>query len=123
MGVASAMVGAKVKRREDPRLITGHASYVDDFQPTGLTHMVFVRSSYAHAKIKSINIEAAKKAKGVRLVLTGDDVPYTVPAFIPGPEHLAISKGKVCYVGDIVAAVIADSRGAARDAADLVQVE
>ena len=63
MGVASAMVGAKVKRREDPRLITGHASYVDDFQPTGLTHMVFVRSPHAHAKIKSINLDAAKKSK------------------------------------------------------------
>jgi aerobic carbon-monoxide dehydrogenase large subunit len=126
MGVASAMVGARVKRREDPRLITGNASYTDDIQPVGQLHMMFVRSPYAHANIKSIKIDAAKAVKGVKAIITGEDMlsaANPLPAFVPGPEYRAISVNKVCYVGDIVAAVIAETRGAARDAVDLVEVD
>lgn len=123
MAVVGSFVGARIKRREDPRLITGHASYTDDFQPTGLCHMMFVRSPYAHANIKSIDTSAAKAMKGVRAVITGDDIALVVPAVVPGPEYRAISTGKVRYVGDIVAAVVAESRGAARDAVDAVKVE
>jgi carbon-monoxide dehydrogenase large subunit len=126
MGVASTMVGAIVKRREDPRLITGNASYVDDFQRIGQLYMAFVRSPHVHAKIKSINSSAAKEVAGVRAIYTGQDLaPSTnpLPAFIPGPEYRAICVDKVNYVGDIVAVAVAESRGAARDAAELVQVE
>lgn len=125
MGVASAMVGARIKRREDPRLITGHASYTDDIQPTGQLHMMFVRSPHAHADIKSIDSAAAKKVKGVRAILIGSDMMAInpLPSFVPGPEYRSIAVSRVRYVGDIVAAVIAETRGAARDAADLIEVE
>jgi len=126
MGVASAMVGARVKRREDPRLITGHATYTDDMQPVGLLHVVMVRSPHAHANIKSINADAAKKVSGFRGILIGKDVIDAIaplPSAIPGPEYRAIATDRVRYVGDIVAAVFAESRGAARDAADLVEVD
>jgi carbon-monoxide dehydrogenase large subunit len=124
MGVASAMVGARVKRREDPRLITGNASYVDDMQRVGQLYMVFVRSPYAHANIKSINLDAAKAAKGVHGVFTGKDLMDVapLPSAVPGPEYRAITVDRVRYVGDVVAVVVADSRGGARDAADLVEV-
>lgn len=124
MGVAT-MVGARIKRREDPRLITGHATYTDDLKPTGTLYLQMVRSPYAHANIKSINIDAAKKVSGVMGIFTGQDLAKInpLPAAIPGPEYRAISTDKVRYVGDIVAAVVAESRGAARDAADLVEVD
>lgn len=125
MGVASTMVGAIVKRREDPRLITGHASYVDDIQPLGTLYMHFVRSPYAHAKIKSINKDAALSKPGVRAVYTGQDLMEYNPLIstIPGPEYRAITPDTARYVGDIVAVVVAESRGLARDGADLVEVE
>jgi carbon-monoxide dehydrogenase large subunit len=119
------MVGAIVKRREDPRLITGHASYVDDIQPLGTLYMHFVRSPYAHAKIKSINKDAALSKPGVRAVYTGQDLMEYNPLIstIPGPEYRAITPDTARYVGDIVAVVVAESRGLARDGADLVEVE
>ncbi len=125
MGVASAMVGARVKRREDPRLITGSASYVDDMQSVGQLYMSFVRSQYAHANIKSIKIDAAKAAKGVRGVFIGQDMMDVnpLPSAVPGPEYRVISVDRVRFVGDIVAVVVAESRGTARDAADLIEVE
>jgi carbon-monoxide dehydrogenase large subunit len=120
------MVGARIKRREDPRLITGHAMYTDDVQNVGQLYLTFVRSPHAHAKINSINLAEAKKVPGVKAILLGDEinaVTNPLPAVIPGPEYRPISTGVVRYVGDIVAAVIADSRGRSRDAAELVEVD
>src|SRR2546425_12784439 len=73
MVIAHAL-GARVKRREDPRLITGTATYVDDLQLPGLLHVVLVRSPHAHAKITAIEIERARAAPGVVAVWTGEDV-------------------------------------------------
>src|SRR5579859_8108679 len=69
--VYSKQVGARVRRKEDPRLITGSASYVDDLQPRRLAHLAILRSSYAHARIRGIDTSAAKALPGVVAVFTG----------------------------------------------------
>ncbi len=124
MGI-STMVGARVKRREDPRLIIGNASYTDDMQMVGQLYMSFVRSQYGHANIKSINIAAAKASPGVRGVYIGQDMMDVnpLPSGIPGPDYRAISIGQVKYVGDIIAVVVGESRAAAVDGAELVVVD
>src|SRR5579875_1123306 len=132
MGIA-AMVGAPIKRREDPRLITGQATYVDDIKLYGMLYMSVVRSPYGHARIKSINTEAARKYPGVLAVYTAADLKGkvgVVPVAVP-IGHIAngmgvrypLAEGKVRYYGDPVAVVIADDRYAARDARDLVDVD
>src|SRR5579859_3712886 len=73
MGVA-ALLGSPIKRREDPRLITGQATYVDDIKLPGMLHMAVVRSPYGHAHIKSINTDAARKYPGVVAVYTAADI-------------------------------------------------
>src|SRR5436190_15814310 len=73
--VRSAMMGARVRRKEDPRLITGSSTYVDDLQLPGAVRAVFLRSPFAHATIKSIDTSAAKAAPGVLAVYTVDDLP------------------------------------------------
>ncbi len=144
--VLSSYVGAKVRRKEDPRLITGSSTYVDDVQIPGMLHVVFVRSPYAHAKINGIDASEAKGMPGVVTVFTADDIkrvfkqhpettggsetgenagrePEDEAKDIPVPEVPALATGKVRYVGDPVAAVVATSRAVAEDAADLVQVD
>lgn len=133
MGIA-AMVGTPIKRREDPRLITGQATYVDDIKLPGMLYMAVLRSPYGHARIKSINTEAARSSPGVVAVYTADDlkgvvgnIPIAVP--LPGPisEGLGrrgpLAEGKVRFYGDPVAVVIADDRYTARDARDLIDVD
>ena len=71
--VRSAMIGARVRRKEDPRLITGSSMYVDDLQLAGMAHLVFVRSPFAHATINGIDTSAAKAAPGVIAVLVNAD--------------------------------------------------
>lgn len=129
MGVAT-LVGARIKRREDPRLITGHATYTDDLHPTGTVYLQVVRSPYAHATIKSIKTDTARKMPGVLAVMTGADLKDKVTALVavtsgpwPTAPHYAITPDKARFVGDIVAAVVAESRGAARDAADAIEVQ
>ncbi|HLZ08154.1 MAG TPA: xanthine dehydrogenase family protein molybdopterin-binding subunit, partial [Chloroflexota bacterium] len=126
------LFGSAVKRREDPRLITGGATYVDDVTLPALTHAAFVRSPYAHARITSIDVAAAKKAAGVVAVVTGQDIAGkvgTIPTawLIPNsdlktPAHPALATDLVRYVGDAVAVVVAESQAAAQDAAALVNV-
>ena len=77
MGVA-AMLGSPIKRREDPRLITGQATYVDDIKLVGMLHMSVLRSPYGHARINSINTEAARNYPGVLAVYTADDMKGVV---------------------------------------------
>jgi len=132
----SQLVGAKIHRREDPRLVTGHGRYTDDLTRTGLTHLAVVRSPHAHAKIKSIDVGAAKKAPGVLGVFTAQDFngviagPATfavAPVFAPdkktNPPRYPIAKSEVCYQGEPVAVVVAEQRYQAADAAQLVDVE
>ncbi len=133
MGIA-AMVGTPIKRREDPRLITGQATYVDDIKLLGMLHMVVLRSPYGHARIKSINTDAARKHPGVTAVYTVQDLKGKVgniPVAAPLPPHitqgmgrrLPLADGKVRFYGDPVAVVIAEDRYIARDAIDLIDVD
>src|SRR5437867_6154303 len=128
------LVGAKIHRREDPRLITGHGHYIDDFTRQGAAYAAFVRSPFAHARIKSIDITDASKAPGVAGVYTARDFKGQLagthpaaPAFVAEkkyiPERFPIAEKEVCYQGEIVAAVLADSKAQAADAANLIQVE
>jgi aerobic carbon-monoxide dehydrogenase large subunit len=132
MGVA-AMLGTPIKRREDPRLITGQATYVDDIKLHGMLHMSVLRSPYGHARINSINTEAAKSQPGVRAVYTAEDLKGAVgnvAVAVPLGKiaegmgnHGALAEGKVRFYGDPVAVVIAEDRYAARDARDLIEVD
>jgi carbon-monoxide dehydrogenase large subunit len=123
--------GRAMKRVEDPRLIKGVATYVDDVKLPGVLHAEFVRSPHANAKINSIRTEAAKKLPGVVGVFTGADlndklgtVPCASP--IPGgksPDHTALAGARVYFVGNPVAVIVAETRTVARDALDLVEVD
>ena len=129
----ATLFGSGIKRREDPRLITGNATYTDDVKLPGLTYAMFVRSPYAHAKITSISVDAARKAPGVVAVFTGQDVKdklVPVPCAwnppncdLKTPPHPQLAWEKVRYVGDAVAMVVAETRAQARDAVDLVEVD
>src|SRR5215471_2234931 len=132
MGVA-AMLGMPIKRREDPRLITGQATYVDDIKLLGMLDMAVLRSPYGHARIKSINTEAAKKHPGVKAIYTAEDLKGAVGTIaVAVPLGLMekgmgirspLAEGKVRFYGDPVAVVIADDRYTARDARDLIEVD
>src|SRR5437764_1673075 len=132
MGVA-AMLGAPIKRREDPRLITGQSTYVDDIKLLGMLHMSVLRSPYGHARINSINTEAARNYPGVHAVYTAEDMKGVVGSVaVAAPLgkmtegmgiRSALADGKVRFYGDPVAVVIADDRYTARDARDLIEVD
>src|SRR5207249_351375 len=125
-------VGRSLKRKEDPRLITGRATYVDDVVLPGMLHAAFVRSPEAHARITSIDTSAAVEHPSVRAVFTGEDIQLAAPlpmAWVPPgvevrtPEHWPLARGAVKHVGDPVAVVISDDRYAAVDAAEQVVVD
>jgi carbon-monoxide dehydrogenase large subunit len=125
------LVGTRVKRREDPRLITGHGIYVDDIQPAHALHLGVRRSEYAHARIRSINTDAAKAIPGVVGVYTADDLVGIVapmPAAPATPDNKiaprnVLTKDKARHVGDPIAVVIAEDRYIARDAVDAIEIE
>jgi carbon-monoxide dehydrogenase large subunit len=126
------LFGASIKRREDPRLITGRGTFVDDVRVPGTTFAAFVRSPHAHAKIRGIDASAAKKLKGVLAVYTGKDLvdsgvkPIPVGWLLPGlkiPAHHALAIDRARHMGEAVAVVIAESPYIARDAAELVDVD
>lgn len=123
-------VGKRLRRREDPRLITGTATYVDDIQLEGMQYAAIVRSPHAAAKIRSINTKAAEKAPGVMAVFTGKDTEKVggVPcgSALPGlrvPHHNILAINRVYFVGHPVAVVVAQDRYMAQDAADLIEVD
>ncbi len=128
MPVIPKFVGERIKRREDPRLISGTGTYVDDVRLPGMLSALVLRSPHAHARINSIDTKAAREAKGVACVLTGEDlkgkigsVPCVAPAdHVPFNPVLAI--GKVRYVGEAVAVVVATDQYVAQDAIDLIEV-
>jgi carbon-monoxide dehydrogenase large subunit len=132
--MATKIFGSGIKRREDPRLITGQAQYTDDFELPRMAHAVMVRSPHAHANIKSVNTEAAAAMPGVLGVFTGQDMADegygNVPCawIVPDsgcktPGHPSIARDKVRYVGDAVAVVVAENDYQARDAAEAVEVD
>jgi carbon-monoxide dehydrogenase large subunit len=124
------LVGKRIRRREDPRLITGTATYVDDVKMPGMYYVALLRSPHAAAKIRSINIAPALAVKGVLTVFTGKDTENAgfVPcaASLPGlrvPPHHLLAVDRVYLVGHPVAAVVATDRYIARDAAELIEVD
>jgi carbon-monoxide dehydrogenase large subunit len=130
-------IGAAVRRKEDFRFITGKGQYTDDVVRPGETRAVFVRSPHAHAKIKNIDVSAAKKMPGVVAVLTGADLAtdkignlicgWMIHSKDGSPmkmaPHPALAAGKVNCVGDAVAVVIAETPAQGRDAAEKVKVD
>ena len=124
-------IGKPLKRKEDPRLIQGISHYVDDIVLPGMQFASILRSPYAHAKIRSIDTSKAKSAPGVTLVLTGPDLKGAVgnvpcAAVIPDMKSAPrppLALDRVRFVGEGVAVVVANSRYAARDAVDLIEVD
>ncbi|MHA7881121.1 MAG: aerobic carbon-monoxide dehydrogenase large subunit [Saccharospirillum sp.] len=119
-------VGCSRKRKEDPRFIQGKGNYVDDIKLPGMLVGDFVRSPYAHARIKSINKEAALALPGVHAVLTAEDLKPLNLHWMPtlaGDKQAVLADEKVCFQYQEVAMVIADDRYIAADATELVEVE
>lgn len=125
--VLPKLVGQRVKRREDPRLIQGRGTYVDDISIVGMQHLAFKRSDVAHARILSVDTSAAETMDGVEAVFTGAQIaeflgPMPIGTPFPSPEHRAVAVDTVRYSGEPVAVVVARDRYAARDAADAIVV-
>jgi len=130
---AAKHVGQSIRRKEDPRLITGRAKYVDDLVLPHMLHMAVVRSPEAHANIVSIDASAALAIPGIKAVYTGEDMsdllaPLPMAWGPPGvemkaPERWPLARGKVVHVGDAVAMVVGEDKYAVVDAAQKVQVE
>ena len=124
-------MGWPLKRKEDPRLIQGIGHYVDDISLPGMLHAVFVRSPYAHARVRSVETSKAKVAPGVVTVMTGADLGTAIgmvpcAAQIPDMKSAprpVLATDRVRFIGEAVAVVVAEDRYAARDAADLVEVD
>ncbi len=117
MAVSSAL-GGVVKRREDPRLVTGAGQYTDDVQPVGCLHAVFVRSPHAHARITAVDTSAARAMPGVLGIFTGADLTFESETARP-----RLCSEEVKFVGDAVAVAVAATRGEAFDAAAAVIVD
>jgi carbon-monoxide dehydrogenase large subunit len=124
------LIGKRIRRREDPRLITGTATYVEDIQMPGMHFAVIVRSPHAAANIRSIDTKKAAASKGVTAVFTGKDTEAVGPvpcgaslADLRVPHHHILATDRVYFVGHPVAVVVATDRYLARDAADLVEVD
>ncbi|MFN8058616.1 MAG: xanthine dehydrogenase family protein molybdopterin-binding subunit [Vicinamibacterales bacterium] len=126
--VLPKLVGARVKRREDPRLIQGRATYVDDVAIAGMYHVAFKRSDLAHGRIRRIDVAAALALDGVEAVFTGAQIaeflaPMPIGTPFASPIHRAVAVDRVRYVGEPVAVVVAVDRYVARDALDLIIVD
>ncbi len=128
-------IGASTKRREDVRFLTGVGNYTDDINVFGQTHVHFLRADVAHATINSIDTSAAAAMPGVVQIFTGADFEAVggIPCgwqitdrhgeVMQEPKHPVIAHGKIRHVGEIVAAVVADSLSQARDAAEAIELD
>ena len=131
--MSRAMFGSGIRRREDPRLITGAASYTDDLTLPGMLYAAMLRSPHAHARIGAIDVSRAQSARGVVAVYTHADIegvlqPSPCAWLLPDSdlkiaEYPCLAKDTVRYVGEIVAVVVAESRYQAYDALDLIDVD
>lgn len=129
----STVVGTRRLRKEDPALLTGESRFVDDLKISGALWVAVVRSPHAHARIERVDLDAASAASGVVAVYSGADLKdawaaplpcaWPVTADMKNPAHLPLAVGKANFVGDGVAVVLATSRQAAADAAELVNVD
>jgi aerobic carbon-monoxide dehydrogenase large subunit len=129
---AQRYVGASVLRSEDPRILTGHGHYIDDVQLPGMLHAAFARSTMAHANVKSVKVDEARKHPGVVAVYTGADIqallsptapPLSMFPGMPAPSFTVLATTKVRLVGDLIALVVAESRYVAEDAVELIEVD
>jgi carbon-monoxide dehydrogenase large subunit len=125
--VLPKLVGQRVKRREDPRLIQGRGTYVDDVVLVAMQHLAFKRSDVAHGRILGIDTTAAEAMDGVEAVFTGAQIaeilgPMPIGTPAPSPEHRAVAVDTVRYTGEPVAVVVARDRYVARDAAEAIEV-
>ncbi|HXD05886.1 MAG TPA: xanthine dehydrogenase family protein molybdopterin-binding subunit [Burkholderiaceae bacterium] len=130
-------IGQALRRREDQRFLTGAGQYTDDVVLPGQTYAVFLRSPYAHARIKSIDTAQARKAPGVIAIFTGSDLAEAKVGGLPcgwlihskdgtpmkEPPHPVLAQGKVRHVGDQLALVVAETALQAKDAAELIAVD
>jgi len=122
------IIGARVKRTEDPRLLTGRGSFVDDRTVANVLHVAFRRSEHAHARILKIDCTAARAASGVIAVFTADDLtvnPLVATSRMKGyyaTPILPLARGKVRHVGEPIVGVIAENRYLAEDAAELIEI-
>lgn len=128
MAASGSILGNAVLRLEDPTLLTGEGKYVDDLAPPGTLHVAFVRSGMAHARLVSVDVSEAEAMPGVVAVYhAGNDLGLpTFQSFPMMPDTLnrpVFAKDKVRFVGDVIAAVVAESRALAADAADAVVVD
>ena len=131
--MSTRIFGSGIRRREDPRLITGTATYTDDITLPGMVHAAMLRSPHAHATIKSIDTGQAAAAPGVLAVYTGADIegqlqPVPCAWLLPDSDlkiadYQCIAKDVVRYTGDIVAVVVAETPYQAYDALDLIEVD
>jgi len=129
----SGFVGQPVLRREDGPLLKGRGTFVDNIQLPGTVHLVVVRSPYAHARIRSVDLGAALAAEGVVAAFSGADLrgewkapmpcAWPVTPEMKNPEHFPLAVSEACYQGDGVAVVLATTRALAKDAAELVAVD
>ena len=121
---AARLTGAGVLRVEDPRLLTGTATFTADMAAPGQLHAVFVRSPHAHARVNAFDLTAARAARGVHAVFAHGDLAAVLPALRPAPfpgllapEHTALADDTVRFVGDPVVLVVADTPAHAEDIA------
>ena len=129
--MSTRFFGERVERKEDDRLLRGRGRFTDDIGE-GALECAFVRSPFASARIRSIDVSAARAMPGVVAVYTAADVPFgdlDLPLLIPHPQlthprtQKCLASEVVRYVGEAVAFVVAESRYLAEDAADLVEVD
>ncbi|MEO8145540.1 MAG: xanthine dehydrogenase family protein molybdopterin-binding subunit [Betaproteobacteria bacterium] len=135
--MGAPLIGARVERKEDYRFLTGAGQYTDDVELPRQSYAAFVRSPHAHAVVKKINSAKAKNSPGFIAIYTGEDFAAAKLGGLPcgwlitdvngqpmkEPPHPCLAQGKVRYVGDQVAIVIAETSEQARDAAELVEVD
>ena len=128
----NSYIGKSVPRPNLDRLLQGRGLYVSDLELPRMTHVMFVRSPYAHAKILAIDTQAARKMSGVIAVVTGEELAAVITPWVGVLSHLkglksapqrAIAVEKVCWQGEAVVAVVATSRAAAEDAAEAVAID
>jgi carbon-monoxide dehydrogenase large subunit len=126
------VVGTPLRRKEDPKLLTGESRFVDDLDVPGALHLALVRSPVAHARVASVDVSDARSQPGVVAAFTGADLrdewaaampcAWPVTAEMKNPDHFPVAVDKVCYAGDAVAVVVAETEAAAKDAAEVVVV-
>ncbi|GGF97558.1 xanthine dehydrogenase family protein molybdopterin-binding subunit [Paenibacillus abyssi] len=130
MEETKAGLGVSMKRKEDPRFLTGYGRYTDDIEMNGMLHLAILRSPHAHARIVSIDTSKAKQLPGVAAILTGEEslkytgkLATTIDIFNKVPEVYPIAHKKVRFVGEPVVIVAATDRYIAEDAVDLIEIE